>query len=350
MAQRWRAMAAGLLVATILPLGAKAQSALESDWQDIDLLKGRLVISAPPGTQIVPNEAANIMAAAPSEEMATKLNVPLGQTENDIVVYANEHFALFPQAPETYFGENHLGGILEDRNAPPRSEQFASGLRAYGAFEGKRRHASGNYVLANILVAQADGTTQEIFIMTWNERAQTLERYSDIASRMIASLRPGPRQRLETGGRHVIEASSRDGRTLRFALSLPASHIFSEQRGPDFTVYRIEKLAPLDAAAGGLGIYIGWHPNMSHQRKGIPAAKLMRVATRIVDHRSEWVQYQEKDADGGPDWIHREAIVPLEGDRGLGAKMHLFMAAPEGSGEIDALTRLIETQMVRVQP
>lgn len=348
MKQSLRIGAIALTIAATVIFETRAQGTGDTDWQDVELLKGRLIISAPPGTEVVPNEVANIMAAAPSDEMTTKLSVPLSPTKNDIVVYVREHFALFPQDPEAYFRDNLPGGILEDKNAPPRGRQLDSRLRAYGAFEGQRQHPSGNHVLADVLVAQMDGTTQEVFIMSWDERAETLERYSEIALRMINSLRPGPREKLETGGQHLIEASLRDGRSLRFTVDLPDGYTFAEEPGPDFTVYRIGRLAPMDAPAGALGIYVGWHPSMIHQRNRIPSEQLKEWPLRLLDQDTKWIEHRESDT-AGPDWVYREALLPLEDDS-VGAKAHFFLAAPDGSGEIERLSQIVETQMKRVEP
>jgi hypothetical protein len=341
MARNWAIWAAVLLLQAAAT-GAPAQTETESDWQEIALLNGRLVISAPPKTEIVPSGVEHVMAAAPSQEMTTKLSVPAGPTGNDIVVYVHELYALFPQNPESHFRDNYAGGLLEDRNSPPHSRRLGGGLTAYGAFEGRRQHPSGNHVLADFLVAQADGTTQEVFIMTWDVGPNELDRLAAIATRMVATLRPGPRQGLTTGGRHILTTlTQQDGKRAKLQIDLPQGYTLSRERGPDFSVFRVGKLAPLDAPLGGIGIYLGDFPSPFYAELGLSQDDLKKVPARILRTNTAWLERRATDTAGGPDWIHREVILPME-QATDSRKLHLILAGPEGSGELETLTHIAE--------
>jgi hypothetical protein len=322
------------------PLIAPVQTAAANDWQDFDLLAGRLVMSAPSAAKFDDVGAEDIMAASPADTSVAQLRIQAAGTE--IVVHVRELFALFPREPTTFFFDAIWGGETPQGADKPERIQVAEPLTAYGVATGTYLHSSGNNVLASLLVAQADGTAQYVYIMTWDVDAATLEQASRIAERMVLSLRPGPRQDLQGSGRHILATLPQDGGApLALVLDLPAGYTVSKEQGPDFSAYQVGKLSPLDAPSGRLGLYVGHFPRYHYERMGVAAGGLRKVPGSILANSAEWLERHAPAGSAGSGWTHRELIVPLEASA-AGLKLHLFLAAPDDNEELTDLTKVAE--------
>jgi hypothetical protein len=336
------------MLALALPLAVTAPAAETPGWRDVDLLNGRLVMSVPPHAEIESMGAENIMGAAPSGDSVTKLKIPADGAE--IVVEVRELYALFPQEPERFFHDAVLEGEAPSDGPPPGWILLDPRLTAYGITGGSYRYPSGVNVLANLLVAQPDGTAQFVYIVTWDAPPEVVQKASQAAERMAASLRPGPRQSLGTGGRRLITSIPQaNSATRELTVTWPEGHALSVEQGPDFTVHTIAKLLPLDAPGARLGIYIGHFPSYFYVQEGIGSDELGKIPASIVGHETVWLERQAPAEAGKPAWTRRETILSLEASSG-GLKMHLFATAPTGSGDIDALTQIAEQNLRLTAP
>jgi len=329
-----------LLLGPGWPLGVAAQTAGAPDWQDFDLLNGRLVMSAPSTTSVEALGADNIMGAAPSDEAISQLRVRLAETE--IVVNVRELFAFYPENPETFFRDAVLGGEERSDGPPPAALSLDGRLTAYGIAGGSYRHPSGNHVLANLLVAQPDGTAHHVYLMTWDKPPAVVAAASEIALQMVTSLRAGPRRLQTAGGQRVLATLSQpDGGQADLAVTLPDGYTLSADQGSDFSVYQISKVVPLDTAAGGLGIYLGHFPSYHFTRDGLSPDSMQQVPTRVLGRDALWLQHQQPGVPGSAAWTHRELIVGL-GSSEEALKMHVFLSAPDDSGQLAAFTSIVE--------
>lgn len=337
-----------LLIALGWPLAVTARAAETPDWRDVDLLNGRLVMSVPANAEIESVGAANIMAAAPAGDSVTRLKIPAEGAE--IVVEVRELYALFPQQPERFFHDAVLEGEVPPDGPPPGPVQLDPRLTAYGITGGSYRYPSGVNVLANLLVAQPDGTAQFVYIVTWDALPEVVQKASRAAERMAASLRPGPRQSLGAGGRRLLTSIPQaNSGTRDLTVTWPEGHALSVEQGPDFAVYTIATLLPLDAPGGRLGIYIGNFPSYFYAQEGIGPDDLGKIAASILGREAVWLERRAPAEAGNPGWTRRETILSLEASPG-GLKMHLFATAPAGSGDIDALTRIAEQNLRLTAP
>jgi hypothetical protein len=318
----------------------------ETAWNDADLLNGRLVMSVPAATEVETLGAENIMGAAPATESATRLRITMAGTE--IVVQVRELYAAFPRDPARFFREIVMGGALGSDQPEPAAVQIGT-LSAYGNRAGSYRHPSGTHVLANLLVGQPDGTVQHLYIMTWDKPADVLDGAIRTVERMVASLRSGTRRGLAAGGTRQLARLSGSGSVSRsLTMDLPEGYVMAVQQGPDFDVYTINKLAPLDAPGGSLGIYVGAHPSYVYAQDGYRLEALARVATTILGQDSHWLESPPQAAGDGVKWTRRETILPLEDSAGL--RLHLFASAPADSEQLQELTRLAETGLRLTSP
>lgn len=330
------------------PLAAGAQSSGEHSWQDIELLNGRLVMSAPATAKVDAVVPENVLGAGPTQENLSRLRIPIAGTE--IVIEVRELYAMFPRDAPRFFSEVVLGGRLPDEGPQPRFVRLDPRLIAYGIAAGSYRHPSGDHVLANLLVAQPDGTAQHVYVMTWDKPAEVVSEASRTADRMIASLRSGPRQRPASGSSRVLTQVPRaNAAPKHLTVNLPERYVLSIQEGPDFIVYNINRLAPLDAPGGGLGIYLGHFPNYFYAQHGYKREELTEVPTNILGQAAVWLERHAPAEGGSPGWIHRETILPLEDSPG-GLKLHLFASAPAGTGELDELVRIAEAELRLTSP
>jgi hypothetical protein len=346
MIQRLNTMAgAVLLLASAWATAGTTRSAEANDWRDFDLLNGRLMISAPASAAYEKLQAQHIMAADPSEDNETQLRVKAAGTE--IVVYVKELFALAPINTEAFFHEEIWGGETPSGATAPGPIALAAPLGAYGVASGSYPHPSGNNVLGCLLVAQADGTAQYVYVMTWDVDATTLKEVSAIAERMVLSLRPGARQELQSGGRHALAPQLRSGGSL--IVELPDDYVLSKNQGPDFTVYDIGRLTPLGEPRGSLGVYVGDFPALHFSRSGLTPDGAKQVPVRLLGNDAAWLEYETHGTAGDAAWLHRETIVNL-GSSAQGQKLHVFLSAPSNSADVDSLTRIAEEGLKITRP
>ncbi|WP_299391536.1 hypothetical protein [Pelagibius sp.] len=340
--RRLRRVAALMFVAaSSWPFQTLAQTADESAWQTLHMLNGRLLVSAPGNSIDETVGADSIMAAAPAEGSISRIRIPLADTE--IVVQARELYALFPSDPETFFRNVVLGSEQPVGDVTPYSIDLSLPLKAYGIGKGSYRHPSGDYVLANVLIAQSDGSAQHLQIMTWEKPPEVVARAEAIAERIVFSLRAGPRQELPRGGTHtLVKVKQSDGELADLTLTIPKEYTFSKEQGPDFVVFRIGRLVPLDATTGSFGVYVGNFPSYHFSHKGIPLEKLRRTPTKILGHHTEWLERFEPPLPGSPGWVHREVILRPD-SLSDGLALHIFISAPEDGSELAELTKTAES-------
>jgi len=146
-------------------------------------------------------------------------------------------------------------------------------------------------MIRGALVRQPDGTVQQIGFFLNEPGMQDLPAANRLVTRIVGSLRPGPRR--------LPAAEPVNGYTTYL------------QPGPDFSVKWFEHLVELNARGGRMGIYSGGHPQSP---EAPPDARAVRG--KLFGTSAEWRLWQD---DG---MFHQEAFLTAA-DR----KLHVFMRA-----------------------
>ena len=162
-----------------------------------------------------------------------------------------------------------------------------------------------------VLVANTEGTVQEIGFYVNPEGASDIDAAEALADRIVDSLRAGSRT-IDSEARTVYIGAGASG---RLALEVPANAVYSLKEGPDFVVHYVDTLVPLGESGSGLGIYEGFHA-------GEPAEGARRVEREILGQTATWELIDEsQDGEG----VYRADLL-LDHPLG-GGYLHLFIAA-----------------------
>jgi len=279
---------------------------------EIGLLHDRLTIRGPAeGKREAPQRG--IMEADPSAEMESRVVVDVG--DERMVIIVTELVALAP--------EDLTASVRQQAGAPAKVAPVAARDAAVRVVEvvPPESPASGDAIpVLTAFVAQPDRTVQALHFYANKAAARDLEGCRSLAHKMAATLAPGKRRLEVAGGERVLGP---------VAVTLPAGYHLATQRGPDFVVYHLQKLLPLGAAPSAVGVYVGGHPALHHERTG--AENVQSGPGDLLGQTVTWYQWSP-GGDGGRAAVEREAIVPLPD----GSQMHVWLVA----GDAGALAEL----------
>jgi hypothetical protein len=233
----------------------------------IDLLDGRLEIRGFKGTAAPPREY-DVMWTAKAQAQETRTMVAAG--DDRFVVLADELFQLAPSAFEEE-AKKYLGYMYGKRVPQPRFEalKLASGLRNLAMIPAAPKAQGDAATMLAMLVVHPDGTLQDISLHVSPQLAAE-NGCMDTARALAETLRPAARK-LDRKAR----TETLSGGGLKLKLALPADCVVTEQPGPDFTAFHVNKLAPLGQYPGEMLVYIGGHPDTTKGEKVHHRGKLL---------------------------------------------------------------------------
>ncbi len=239
---------------------AAAMGATPAGWAPLNLLDGRLTARVPPGAQaqsVSPGIMAGELPHARQERVVVELERGVRLT-----VFVTELFRLARPdmaATEHAFAQQ-IGTALKisDLGEGPVYEK-PEGLAIVFLRPSEFAPVDDALFIGAALVRQKDGTLQSLAFFANAAGAEMPTELREMATRVSESLVPGPRA-LQSGGRFGTAG-------WPFEVELPAGYTAYAQRGPDFDVYRLLRLAFIDETASELGIYVGAHP----QKRSAPA-------------------------------------------------------------------------------
>ncbi len=263
----------------------------------------------------------SIMAAPPPNEGETRLYLEDGGRK--LVVFTAELYHR-PTA-DLAAGVRHVDPPAPTDRLVPL--ELPSGLRAAAIVATRLDTSTEAVPVLRLYVVSPDDTVQLVAFYVSPEVAAEGRGCARLARRIAETLRPGERRIDASGGEHVLEGT--------IGLTLPPGYVVLPQPGPDFAVYRVYPLVPLDEPTGSLGIYLGQHPSAA------PVAPGTGTPGTVFGQPMEW-----RDRVEGI--LHaRDAVLDVPGHGGLVA--HVFVNAPDEAAR-DALTAVAATLRAGPRP
>ena len=305
----------GSLVASVgwwsAPTLAASFADLPPDWGEVALLNDRLRVRAPKAAAPAP-PGFGLMEAPAAPEHRLRLIIDSGPLR--LVALVAELFRVSPGGL-AQLGPAFLKTIGEDRRIGPLSvAPSATGADGLEVLEYEPRGAvklgDANFI-RGVLTKLPDGTVQSINFFVNDPALADLPAARRLIADMIASLKPGSRPLL-TGMR-----AQPPGGTL--TLDLLPGYTAYWQRGPDFDVYWIEHLVPLNQPSGRLGIYSGHHPQRGRHPDN---ARMQRVV--LFGVAAQWYVWEGPANLTNAPRFFLEAFVPESGTRLM---RHVFLEA-----------------------
>src|SRR5258706_575554 len=232
----------------------------ETDWENargvylsdgvINLALLHYKTEAAAGKRIAaPNH--NVMEAPQPPQKQARVMIDAGNLR--LVAFVDE---LFRVAGKSFLelGRKRVGFLKEryDFDALIAADSLLklAGLEILEFAPRGRAAVPGAYMIRGALVRQPDGTVQQIGFFLNEPGMQDLPAANRLVTRIVGSLRPGPRR--------LPAAEPVNGYTTYL------------QPGPDFSVKWVEHLVELNARGGRVGIYSRGHP---HRPEAPPGAR-----------------------------------------------------------------------------
>src|SRR4029077_7540472 len=98
-------------------------------------------------------------------------------------------------------------------------------------------------------------------------------------------------------------------------------------------VSHVQKLLPLAAPAQEVGLYVGKHPRMHHERGDVGDG--MTTPAELLDQKATWYHWAVTDPDGTRS-EQRETIAPLDDGR----QLHVWLMAPDAGAMAELVAML----------
>jgi hypothetical protein len=290
-----------------------ALAALALDEPPIALLAGRLTAKMPAASKVQPRRDG-IMAAPESSEEETR--VMLDAKSERLVLMAYELYALagpdFEKAVRAdvaaRWGKAAAIPTLETLAVEP---PLAAVLVSPQPADGKRE---ANLVLG-LYIKSGDGSVQFLAFYVNPDGARDAAGVTALAKRIAATVHAGTRGLPHMAGDRIFATRS----AVHFGITVPDGYVTSTQEGPDFWVYRLRKLVPLDQPPQACGIYLGDHPSHQYRQARVPREQVNTLKGRLLGQDAEWQSWSKADRSTN------EAIVPYP--RGTGMSVHVFCSA-----------------------
>jgi hypothetical protein len=288
----------------------------------LELLGGRLTIRPPAGSRLEPR-TASIMGAPQAMERESRVFYDVDGEK--LVIMAWE---LLRTGGERF--EAGVRKLVEDMGSaegvtwcvePVPTAQ--PGPRALAIVPSAIVGEEEARPVLSVAVDHPDGLVQLLRFYVNPTLAQSGAGCMALARRIAATVGAGPRSVERSGGPRRMNAY---GQTQELQIDLPDEFVLTPQEGPDFVVYRIEPIVPLDGATGSIGIYVGDNPESP---PGDWAGTVERYKAPLIGQDVEWVTWVVPAADGEPEQHHLEAIADLSGHIGFPRALHVFLLADD---------------------
>ncbi|MDM0070567.1 hypothetical protein [Variovorax sp. J31P207] len=235
-------------------------------WKKMDLLEGRLQISAPSAVRYDSAPTGRGIMGAPEFPRAVFHRLAL-EAEGDLhlTVAVAERF----RTSES---------LADDLQTLMPNWQFTSlaardGLQIVDSVRaGLPMHAENDQRIRSVWTRHPDGTVQRLDFYLSREALKHLDQANNIVQRMVESLRPGERR-------------------LSIKSDASTDYVSYEEGAYDFSVTRFRRVVPLLATGGNMLIYRG-----NHGHSSAPASATV-VPGELLGQRDIWRVWRDKDKD-----------------------------------------------------
>jgi len=289
-----------------------------------ELLGGRVTLRAPDGSFLQPRDPG-IMGAPEAEERESRV----------FYQYGSEKFVIMVRELFRSGGERFEAGVKKMVEEGEASDEMTwcvepvataqPNLKVVALVPSKVAGEGEAVPVLSALVAHPDGLVQLLRFYVNPELAPDGPGCIDLARRIAATIGTGGQPLDRSAGARRLDAW---GQTQELQIELPADFLLTPQPGPDFVVYRIEPIVPLDGAGGSIGIYLGDNPQPP---PGDWSGPVERLKAPLLGEQVEWVSWVVPAANGEREQHHIEAIRELEGFPGFPRFMHAFVNADDAA-------------------
>lgn len=294
------ALGVALAVLWALPAWAAGLADLPSGWKSISLLRDRLQVDVPAGTELAP-PPYGFMEAPESPEVEIVASVEAGSAR--LSMHVSE---MFRTAPADF--SSRATAFLEDVArmngfgplAPPRLRRV-NGLDLLETEPLGKATARGANLFRFCLVRRSDDSLQLIAFILNDAGMADLPAARSVVERIVASLRTGSRP-LTFGA--LIDVGP------RLTLNVPAGYAAYFQQGIDFGVHWVHPVVALGQRAGSLRIYVGHHPP---PREAPATAR--SATTTFLGVPATWRTWEAGGGEKPRVWFQEAYVtVPRHGD------------------------------------
>ena len=154
---------------------------------------------------------------------------------------------------------------------------------------------------------------------------------TEAALHVAQTLRAGERTLVRSAGERALTGPG------NLHIRVEQDWVMTTQQGPDFSVYRLQRLVPLGQAVPQIGVYVGHHPS----RQDKPAEQ--KLPGRLFGKEITWAG---PSAEATRPQV-REIVVAVPGGNGLQA--HVWMVAPS-LASLAAVQAMAESLRVGSKP
>jgi hypothetical protein len=296
----------------------------EPPVRPVSLLDGRLEVTLPAAARIEAR-AQSIMGVAESGQTETRVLYDAGGER--LVLLASELF-------RTVTGDlgAAIAAVARGWELPAGQHlvplDIAGDVAAYGYFPLDSSRPA--VPIADAFVrAAADGSVARVQLFVSPNAAADREGLTDMATRILATVRPGER-RIDTaaGTRRLVGL---DGEPI-LTVQGPAGWVAYQEPGVSFVVLRLLRVTPLGGPFASVTLYRGSAPSLLHKR--FPPDAVTRSGGRLLGLPADWVHVHA--GIGATSAVHlREALV----EDGDGRFVHALAETDEPAfePEIDEL-------------
>ena len=299
------------------------------------LLKNRLSIRLPKGTDIEPIPANPLAIPLPEDEVSRAI-IQIGKKIRFVII-AEE---LFTVADDKFFDK--IKKQVDERNKESKITfavhklTLTNDLEVIQISPSKLIPSRGAVSIASAYVVQKDRTVQQIQIFGNAPVIDQPAGCAQIAESMLKSLEPGSRELNIDSGKRKLYAYSE---TRSLTISLPDNYAATMQRGPDFLIHRIREISKFGEPTGGdIGLYLGSQPTLHHLKASKAAFNMKKINSKMLNEDIVWYKLTPS-IEGIGSRHSAETIVPVNR---LNLYLHVFFSAGS-SKELNKLKRIIET-------
>lgn len=267
----------------------------------LEVLGGRVLVRMPEGAKVEPRKAANIMGADPSADEEGRIVLDSGSER--FVVMAQETFQWagkdFKEAIGRQYAHCTIAPMQPGKETPESYLLVPKEVKP-------GREATG---VAFACIVLPDKTVVRLGAYVNPAACQDIPGCTELARQILCHATGGnvPLRR-EAGTRRLRAMIT--GKDLQ--IDLPADHVVTGRRGPDFFVYYIRPISPLGVVPPTLVLYQGAHPSAFHKKGETDGAKPPETTSAdgtFLGQKTSWVKWSSGTGDQAR--THAEAIVAV---------------------------------------
>jgi hypothetical protein len=279
-------------------MGQGGLGQLELADRPLELLSGRLTIRMPAEAKLEARHE-NIMSAPESAEEESRVVLDAG--DERLVVMAYE---LFRAIGKDFEGQvKKMVGTWEMVGAKIERRESGGFLISPAKLD---LHQTAILVLC-VVTSHQDGLIQLVEFFVNRKAGADAAGCAKLVHSIAATIALGDK---------VLDLNSGPRKIGAFTALVPAGYALTTQRGPDFMVYRLQKVVQLGEQSSQLGVYVGDHPSYHHEHEKV---KFTKLKGKLVGADLEWHVWAAKKV-----W-HREVIAPHPSTGGR--MLHVFLAS-----------------------